>query len=275
MTDRTLIYTITSTCPENYNVIRTNLQVPFGDFCKLTVTNMTTKATFILLNTHDYIIIKDETGEKTIFFQKDYGELSYQSFAALLEDLLENDKKYTVKADNVGRLSIHSTKEFTIVDMSYNTKMVSGMYNESFPIQSKFVGNEYIVEAQSVGFSLSTPILYLVSNLGAKCYDNVDENYCDRKVLMRVSNSFTSGFPIINSNAEFSSIVPCNSLSNIEFRLVDANMHDVRLLTPMYLSVETSSIEDENDETKIDVQQLQQQQLLQQIQQQQLQQQTD
>ena len=70
---------------------------------------------------------------------------------------------------------------------------------------------------------------------------------------MRVSNSFSSNYPIVNGNAEFVSIVPINSLSNIEFRLVDANMHDIKLLTPMYLSIQTDAIEDENDESKISV----------------------
>ena len=57
------------------------------------------------------------------------------------------------------------------------------------------------------------------------------------------SNSFSSSYPIVNSNIEFSSVIPVNSLSNIEFRLVDANMHDVKLLTPMYISLQTDSID--------------------------------
>lgn len=234
MTDKSITYTITSTNPGSYNVIRTNLQVPFGDFCRLTVTNLTTKATFVLLNQNDYIIVN---GSK-FTFPDNYGELSNEGFGALLNELLTS-QGIKAAVDNVGRLVLTSDKEFTITDMSYNTKMISGFYNDIFPLVS--VNN--IIAARSVGFSLSTPILYLVSNLGVKCYDNIDELYCDRKVLMRVSNSFTAGYPIVNSNAEFSSIIPVNSLSNIEFRLVDANMHDVKLLTPMYLSVQTDSIE--------------------------------
>lgn len=249
MTDKSILYTITSTNPKSYNVIRTNLQVPFGDFCKLMVTNLTTKATFILLNTEDYLVIKT-TNEKKYFFENVYGELPSASFASVLDDLLETSY-IDVTIDNVGRLILKSNSEFSIIEMSYNCRMVSGFYNDSFPIKSSLIDGKYTISAQSVGFSLSTPILYLVSNLGAKCYDNIDELYCDRKVLMRVSNSFTAGYPIVNSNAEFASIVPVNSLSNIEFRLVDANMHDVRLLTPMYISVETTSIEDENEESKI------------------------
>ena len=257
MTDKSLIYTITSTNPNSYNVIRTNLQVPFGDFCRLTVTNLTTKATFILLNKHDYIVIESindqsEAHDTKYNFTDNYGELTNEGFGALLDDLLESEG-INASIDNVGRLILNSTKSFTITEMSYNVKMISGFYNDKFPLVSEMKDDKYKIAASSVGYSLSTPILYLVSNLGAKCYDNIDELYCDRKVLMRVSNSFTAGYPIINSNAEFTSIVPVNSLSNIEFRLVDANMHDVQLLTPMYLSVQTDSIETE-DESKITVQ---------------------
>ena len=263
MTDKSLIYTITSTDPDSYNVIRTNLQLPFGDFCRLSVNNLTTKATFVLLNTNDYVIVKSindegEAHDTKYNFPEDYGELSNEGFGALMNELLQTES-IMASVDNVGRLILTSTKEFTISEMTYNTKMISGFYNDKFPLVSKMKDDKYVISASSVGYSLSTPILYLVSNLGAKCYDNVDELYCDRKVLMRVSNSFTAGYPIINSNAEFTSMVPVNSLSNIEFRLVDANMHDVKLLTPMYLSVQTDSIETE-DESKINVGSVQQQQ---------------
>ena len=240
MTDNSILYTVTSTNPECYNVIRTNLQVPFGNMCRITATNLTTKATFVLLNKNDYIVVNSTK----YTFNDEYGEMQIETLCSLLDSLLENES-ITSTADNVGRLVMTSAKTFTISDMSYNVKMVSGFYNDTLPLTSTVNEEEkFSLTAGSVGFSLSTPILYLVSNLGAKCYDNIDELYCDRKILMRVSNSFSSGYPIVNSNGEFASIVPVNSLSNIEFRLVDANMHDIKILTPMYLSIQTDTIED-------------------------------
>ena len=239
MTDKSILYTITSTDPKHYNVIKTNLQPPFGDHCRLTVTNLTTKATFVVLNENDYITINNVR----YYFQDKYSEMTIDAVISVLNDILV-DAKITAVNDNIGRLILTSNISFTISDMSYNVKMITGFYNDPLPIVST---NNFIV-ASSVGFSLLTPILYLVSNLGAKCYDNIDELYCDRKVLMRVSNSFSSSYPIVNSNMEFSSVIPVNSLSNIEFRLVDANMHDVKLLTPMYISVQTDSIDQQESE---------------------------
>jgi hypothetical protein len=76
---------------------------------------------------------------------------------------------------------------------------------------------------------------------------------------MRVSNSFTANYPIINGNAEFVSIVSANALSDIEFKLVDANKHPIRLLTPMYLSIQVESIESTDEDAKIDLSLLRQQ----------------
>ena len=64
---------------------------------------------------------------------------------------------------------------------------------------------------------------------------------------MRINNSFTANYPVVNSNIEFSSYLPVYSLSNIEFRLVDANLHDIKLLCPMYLSATVESLEVEEE----------------------------
>ena len=214
-----------------------------------------------MLHKLDYIIVNDSKYN----FTDNYGELSNDGFGALLDTLLE-PLKIAASIDNLGRLILSSDNQFTINDMSYNAKMISGFYNDPFPIVAEQRTDEkYYVAARSIGHPLSTPILYLISNLGAKCYENVDDTYSNCTILMRVSNSFTSGYPIINGNAEFTSIVPVNSLSNIEFRLVDANKHDIMLLSPMYLSIQADSVETE-DETKIDLMQAQQQLMQQQVQ---------
>jgi hypothetical protein len=53
---------------------------------------------------------------------------------------------------------------------------------------------------------------------------------------MRIDNSFSANFPIISNNAEFSTLVTSNSLSDVWFQLVDANMKPIKLLSPMYIS---------------------------------------
>ncbi|KAI5490048.1 hypothetical protein TVAGG3_0991400 [Trichomonas vaginalis G3] len=127
--------------------------------------------------------------------------------------------------------------------MSYNAKLISGFYNQTFPIEAEWNNGYYIVKGLSVPLTLSTPILYIVSNLGSKCYSNVDRNYYDQKILMRINNTFSAGLPIVHSNAEFSALVNSNTLANINLTLVDANFVPVKLLCPMYISMTAESIE--------------------------------
>ena len=247
--ESSLNYTVTSTNTKEYDVIRTNLQIPNSDISRLMVNNLTTKASFIVLGKDDYIIIN---GNK-YNMNDDYGEVPTDTFAEILNFMFEGNEEITVEVDNVKRLILTAKSKFIINDMSYNAKMVSGFYNDVFPIESEFNGENYQVIAQSAGYSMLTPILYLISNLGSKCYDNIDNNYCNHKILMRVSNSFSANYPIINGNAEFSSVIPTNALSDIEFKLVDANRHPIRLLTPMYLSINVDAVENEDEDAKINV----------------------
>ena len=247
--ESSLNYTVTSTNTKEYDVIRTNLQIPNSDISRLMVNNLTTKASFIVLGKEDYVIINDIKYN----MNDDYGEVPTDTFAEILNFLFEENEEITVSVDTVKRLVLSSESKFIINDMSYNAKMVSGFYNDSFPIESVFNGENYQVMAQSAGYSMLTPILYLISNLGSKCYDNIDNNYCNHKILMRVSNSFSANYPIINGNAEFSSVIPTNALSDIEFKLVDANRKQIRLLTPMYLSINVEAIESTDEDAKINV----------------------
>jgi hypothetical protein len=144
--------------------------------------------------------------------------------------------------------------------MSYGLKLLTGLYyvkDSDFPIVSvmnEWGTHEIFVEA--VGYYLSTPVLYLVSNLGGINYSNSSNDNSrinGTTVLMRILNTFTSAVPIISANAGFSQVMRTSALSNINIRLVDANFHDVFLLSPTYVTITvedaSSSMELENIET--------------------------
>ena len=81
-------------------------------------------------------------------------------------------------------------------------------------------------------------------------YRNMNENdLSGAKIVMRLNNSFMASSPIIVNNAEFEVILLSNDLSCLEFTLVDAYMHEVKLLSPMYLSIHVCAIEDIEIET--------------------------
>ena len=61
--------------------------------------------------------------------------------------------------------------------MTYNCKLLFGLHDIQLPLVSKY--NECVQTEQkqeimipSVGFTLSTPVLYLLSNVGAKTFKN-------------------------------------------------------------------------------------------------------
>ena len=119
--------------------------------------------------------------------------------------------------------------------------MTSNIAIKSLPLKATFdeTNNEYKLQTFSAGFNLLSPVLYLTSNIAIKSYRNTDDDcsLTGAKIVMRVNNSFQPSMPIINNNGNFETILLSNDLSILEFRLVDANLHDVYLLSPLYLSV--------------------------------------
>ena len=67
------------------------------------------------------------------------------------------------------------------------------------------------------------------------------------RVLMRLNNSFFAKQPIVHANGDYTTTVRCSDLSDVQFTLIDANYQEVRLLSPMYLTVQIESIPDAQD----------------------------
>jgi hypothetical protein len=154
------------------------------------------------------------------------------SLAEVLQDIL-HELSVEIEVTNSNRLNFKKLdRAFTITDMSYNMKQITGFFSAEFPIESL----DQSILAPSIGFYVSTPILYLLSNLGSRCFIHKARTASDNRVVMCIQNSFSANFPIISNNAEFSTMVNSNSLSDVWFQLVDANMRPVKLLSPMYIS---------------------------------------
>ena len=64
------------------------------------------------------------------------------------------------------------------------------------------------------------------------------------RILMKLTNSFFAKQPIVNANGDFTTTVRCSDLSDVRFTLIDANYHEVKLLSPMYLTVQLEAIPD-------------------------------
>ena len=63
-------------------------------------------------------------------------------------------------------------------------------------------------------------------------------------ISMVLNNSYSSSFPIVAQQQEIITRTPLNFTSNINFWLVDANMREVKLLNPLYITVRIEQEED-------------------------------
>ena len=99
---------------------------------------------------------------------------------------------------------------------------------------------KYQIVSDSVGYMLSTPILYLLTNIGNSVFFNEihDQNKIQcGTVCMCMNNSYASSMPIVAMQGEITTKCAINATSDIFFILVDANMRPVKLLNPFYITV--------------------------------------
>jgi hypothetical protein len=97
-----------------------------------------------------------------------------------------------------------------------------------------------------VGSGISTTELYLLSNCGTQSYRNSlgSEELDPAQVSAIISNAFSPGLPV-QSSADIIARIPTSSLSNLWFRLVDANFVPIRLLNPLYLTLAVNPVADD------------------------------
>mgnify|MGYP007039318530 CR=1 FL=1 len=238
-----LDFTVASTNPEKYDRSNCNLTAPITQYATMIITSLTANCDILVLNKDDYIQING----KQYSAKDDYTNLNQETYASLMNDLLKVDG-FGWSLDNAKRLVITSRNNFTIENATYNVCLLCGFYNMKLPLYADYDedNNIYFVQANSVGYCLSTPILYLVSNVGMQSYRNANsEQISGSKIVMRLNNSFTAGFPIVVNNADFNTTILSNDLSCLEFTLVDAYLHEVKLLSPMFITIHVSAVEEE------------------------------
>lgn len=245
-------YTISSYDYNHYNRIDINLPYPPSRKVLMIVTSLTTKCSIVVIEKDDYIQIN---GKKYVFNNM-YTDLNSETFCMLLNALIKNSN-VTASVDETGRILFESDTFFTINNASYNIIQLCGFYNEILPLNSSYEGgtrteflhpfkvSNYSLLAHSVGNYLSTPVLYLVSNVGKSSFRNLYENLNISRIVLRINNSFSANYPIIVTNADFEVDIASCDLCNIQLTLVDANMHEIHLLNPIYITIAVKIINEE------------------------------
>jgi hypothetical protein len=94
-----------------------------------------------------------------------------------------------------------------------------------------------VIEAPYVGYSLSTPQLYVTTNIGYQVFRNTfddPEHLRATQVCAVIQNSFAAGM-YLNGAGDFPIVMNQFDLSNLEYQLVDSNYHPIKLLSPMFV----------------------------------------
>lgn len=245
-----LIYTINSTDKDHYNRIYASLDVPNTEYCVFQVSELTTKCSILILTTSDYFTLNG----KQYFFQMDYTDLNMESFVEIVDDMIAKDGYYC-ELDTASRVHFFAVNEFELGDMTYNCKIIFGLHDIETPLVSKYNADIQTEQKQeimipSVGFTLSTPVLFLLSNAGEKTFKNnlvADKNksyVSTLKTAMRINNSFSANYPIVSGNSDFQTVIKSNDLTSLYFILVDANLKELTLLSPLYITIHVQPIPD-------------------------------
>ena len=230
----TFDYTISSVDYEHNSRINTNISGPHTEYCKMTITSLTTMANFVVLDTTDYITINNQKYN----IQEDFSDVNTASLVEYLNGLMQSSG-IEVYYDSCSRIYFTSMNDIVISDCSYNLRLMLGLVNVKLPIS-----NNKMLLCPDVGLYISTPVLYLACNLGSKSYRTSGNSFTSMRILMKLTNSFFAKQPIVNANGDFTTTVRCSDLSDVRFTLIDANYHEVKLLSPMYLTVQLEAIPD-------------------------------
>ena len=236
-------FTLESIDEKHYNRIQVTLpSMCFNSKVNFNVSQLMTNCNIRVLNERDYLRMKINGVIKDFQFD-DRTDMNTSTVYTMLYEKLINDG-VEVQLDGANRLVFTSENEFSIMDWTYNVGLLSGLYGiKNKDILSEGVkaikdGNLWKIKIESVGLCLSTPILYLVSNVGSLAFRNTENNDLQSCVIvMRIVNTFVNGMPIIASNGEFSQTITSTDITGSSFVLVDSNMHEIDLLNPMYITI--------------------------------------
>ena len=204
--------------------------------------SFTSNCNIRVLNSRDYLMYTVGNKPVSIYFE-DWSNLNVETFAELLNKKLIDA---VVKIDNCNRYYFESDKKFWLNDMTYNVKLLLGLYSKkdeeirSEKLKAELENDKYRLRIKSVGMFLSTPILNLVSNIGDPALRNSTDdivNIQSCNTVLRINNSFSPNVPIISTGDGTTSIIPSGYVSGAVFVLVDANLHQVDILNPIYITL--------------------------------------
>jgi hypothetical protein len=212
----------------------------------------------VVLDESDYIIVDvyedfmdpEYTGPIKINMTRMYKSFEAMAITEITEAIKEKTHdfiKFTKDENGIVEF-VEYNVNFSIIDMSYRMKLALGFYCQKFPIDSQRIevpNDAWVIRARAMGYTLLTPMWYILSNLGSPNTVSRQDNpwYSDNiSIAMRIQNSFVNKQPLTFSNSEFISTSQASSLSNIRCLVVDANLEPIKFLCPIAITISVKDI---------------------------------
>jgi hypothetical protein len=248
---------VCSTDPKDYGEIIINLAYSNDSkIVELTILSLCTLMNFKLFSDDDYMIIMVED-ETYVINAHDSCKISLEMMPTILDMWFKyvGLEDIIISLNECNQLQFICNKPFKITDMSYNFKLALGFYyidehtSYNFPIISDLIEeNKYDITSLAVPLTSSTPVLYLLSNLGGKCYRmNLNDGLIQGGTVgMIINNAYTLGSPMIAQQADITTKCYSSDLTFVRLTLVDSNFRKIILLNPLYCTISINEIADLN-----------------------------
>ena len=233
-----MIFHLKSTDANNYGTIKFSANPPLGKEPLLfRINQINTVSAFLVTTKDDYLeITKGGQNNKYYFTNKgDYDRTAlYQQIQKVIPEVI------TVYLNEMNTLTFSSNYDFTINDASHRVKLLTGLYNTTFPISAtKSIDNQYFITANSVPYNCFGNCLYLASNVSSVAGFNDDKNKdVYRSVCYNISEMFIPGVPLISKIPGPKTRILPGDLTKLEFTLVDFQNYPVILKAPLHITME-------------------------------------
>jgi len=247
-------YDLKSSYPD-YNTIKIPRLpvIPGKPNCLISVSSVTFTNAIRTLCPTDYIIINDIK----YMLSRELSNLSPESFVVVLSELFDSSS-ITVSLKETKIIRFISTDDFIINDMSYNMSRMIGIEQNRLPLQSsiKDQSHTYQIIADQYGDYNSTPIFYLLSNIGVNGSGSgiyIQRKYEESSIMeshqifMRINNSWCPNLPVTFVGGDIKYYSDSKVLNSTEWiKIVDAELQPLDLLYPMRVSIRVEFLDENN-----------------------------
>ena len=229
---------LVSNDPNNYSTVKFTSQAisKSNTSVMYRINSVSFIASFSITTEQDYLDISTQSQIHRISFQ-DKGRYEVSDLQLLLTTQL--GEGWNISFNDRGVLQIEGPEEFNIVDASHNIKILLGLYHTTLPIQS----HSKIITMPSVPYRSYGNVLYLTARTDMICSVNdKDGKEESLSIAYKTNEILYPGFPVMCKIPSQWSIINSSQLNQLEFTLVDFQFHPVKLHSPLYITLELTSL---------------------------------